>query len=227
MWFSVGRNPLRVDSPYALSAKPGLLAACLAPHRYLSGACYSRALSVQSRLAPTAHRVPVHPREISLIPLMHFMAHKCFHITLSIGVPGATEQKTTGVASFRGGRFAENDGWRWTCIALHSHRIPEPVEPRLTEKSSFRLSLFEPDPLQAAGLTREEGLALFFVPLLPESHIREGVFYPTRCASPQGTLIPLTPQDSLVVYRTRTTRRRAPAPPPMPQLLLFEVLPTG
>src|SRR5919108_1125125 len=57
-----------------------------APHRYLSGACCSRALSVQSRLAPTAHRVPVHPREISLIPLMHFMAHKCLHITLSIAL---------------------------------------------------------------------------------------------------------------------------------------------
>ena len=33
--------------------------------------------------------------------------------------------------------------------------------------------------------------------------IREGVFYPTRFASPQGTLIPLTPQESLVVYRAR------------------------
>jgi hypothetical protein len=30
--------------------------------------------------------------------------------------------------------------------------------------------------------------------------IRGGVFYPTRVASPQGTLIPLTPQESLVVY---------------------------
>jgi hypothetical protein len=83
MWFSVGRNPLRVDSPYALSAKRGILVACLAPHRYLSGVCCSRAPSVQSRLAPTAHRVPVHPREISLIPPMHFMAHKYVHITCS------------------------------------------------------------------------------------------------------------------------------------------------
>jgi hypothetical protein len=30
--------------------------------------------------------------------------------------------------------------------------------------------------------------------------IHGGVFYPTRFASPQGTLIPLTPQESLVVY---------------------------
>jgi hypothetical protein len=29
--------------------------------------------------------------------------------------------------------------------------------------------------------------------------IREGKFYPTRLASPQGTLPPLTPQDFMVV----------------------------
>jgi hypothetical protein len=56
--------------------------------------------------------------------------------------------------------------------------------------------------------------------------VRQAVFHPTRFASPQGTLLPLTPQDSLVVYRARA-RRRAPAPPPTPQLLLFEVVPTG
>jgi hypothetical protein len=73
--FPVGRNPLCLDSPYDLSAKRGLLAACLAPHRYLSGACCSQIPSVRSCLAPTAHGVPVHPREISLIPSMRFMAH--------------------------------------------------------------------------------------------------------------------------------------------------------
>jgi transposase InsO family protein len=56
--------------------------------------------------------------------------------------------------------------------------------------------------------------------------VRQAAFHPTRFASPQGTLLPLTPQDSLVVYRARA-RRRAPAPPPTPQLLLFEVVPTG
>jgi hypothetical protein len=56
--------------------------------------------------------------------------------------------------------------------------------------------------------------------------IREGVFYPTRFASVQGTMLPLTPQDSLVVYRTRA-RRRAPARSSTPQLLLFEVVPTA
>jgi transposase InsO family protein len=56
--------------------------------------------------------------------------------------------------------------------------------------------------------------------------IRQGVFHPTRFASPQGTLLPLTPHDSLVIYRAQA-RRRAPALPPPPQLLLFEVVPTG
>jgi transposase InsO family protein/transposase len=54
--------------------------------------------------------------------------------------------------------------------------------------------------------------------------IRQGVFYPTRFASPQGTLIPLTAQDSVVVYRARAARRRTPSLPPTPQLLLFEVV---
>ena len=56
--------------------------------------------------------------------------------------------------------------------------------------------------------------------------VRPGVFHLTRFASPQGTLLPLTPHDSLVVYRTRA-RRRAPARSSTPQLLLFEVVPTA
>jgi transposase InsO family protein len=56
--------------------------------------------------------------------------------------------------------------------------------------------------------------------------VGQGVFYPTRFASPQGTLLPLTPRDSLVIYRTRA-KRRAPAPSSTPQLLLFEVVPTA
>jgi len=56
--------------------------------------------------------------------------------------------------------------------------------------------------------------------------IREGVFYPTPFTSLQGTLIPLTPQDSVVVYRARSSRRRAPHRALAPQLLLFEVVAT-
>jgi transposase InsO family protein len=57
--------------------------------------------------------------------------------------------------------------------------------------------------------------------------IREGVFYPTRFASAQGTLIALTPQDSVVVYRAKRSRRRAPQLFPRQQLLLFEVVHTS
>jgi hypothetical protein len=57
--------------------------------------------------------------------------------------------------------------------------------------------------------------------------IREGVFYPTRFASSQGTLLPLTPQEFMVVYRARSSRRRARRRLPAQQLLLFEVVPTG
>lgn len=56
--------------------------------------------------------------------------------------------------------------------------------------------------------------------------VHHGVFHLTRFASPQGTLLPLTPHDSLVVYRARGKRRASP-PPPTPQLLLFEVVPTA
>ena len=56
--------------------------------------------------------------------------------------------------------------------------------------------------------------------------VHQGALHPTRFASPQGTLLPLTPHDSLVVYRARG-QRRTPAPPPTPQLLLFEVVPTA
>jgi hypothetical protein len=56
--------------------------------------------------------------------------------------------------------------------------------------------------------------------------IRAGVFYPTRFASPQGRLMPLSSQDSVVAYHARSPRRRAPRPSPAPQLLLFEVVHT-
>jgi hypothetical protein len=57
--------------------------------------------------------------------------------------------------------------------------------------------------------------------------IREGVFYPTRFAPPQGTLLPLTPREFMVVYHARPSRRRARHRLPAQQLLLLEVVPTG
>jgi hypothetical protein len=59
------------------------------------------------------------------------------------------------------------------------------------------------------------------------TEIRDGLFYSTRFASPQGSLLPLTPQESLVLYRPRSLRRPAQLPLPTPQLILFELVPTG
>lgn len=56
---------------------------------------------------------------------------------------------------------------------------------------------------------------------------REGVFHATRFASPQGTLIPLTPEHSGVVHRARASRPRVARASPTRQLWLFEVAPTG
>jgi hypothetical protein len=57
--------------------------------------------------------------------------------------------------------------------------------------------------------------------------IREGLRYQTRFASPQDSLIPLTPQECLVVYRAKRPRHRASHPARVQQLLLFELIATG
>ena len=40
------------------------------------------------------------------------------------------------------------------------------------------------------------------------TNIRDGVFYRTRYASSQGVLIPIIPQESLVLYRPQARGRR-------------------
>jgi Homeodomain-like domain len=57
--------------------------------------------------------------------------------------------------------------------------------------------------------------------------IRDGVFYPTRFASPQGTLMPLTPHESLIVYRPKPTGRLGQRPVSVQQLWLFELVQTA
>jgi hypothetical protein len=57
--------------------------------------------------------------------------------------------------------------------------------------------------------------------------IGAGVFYRTRFASLQESLIPLTPQEPLVVYQPRPPRRRAMPASPVRQLWLFELVQTG
>jgi hypothetical protein len=57
------------------------------------------------------------------------------------------------------------------------------------------------------------------------TNIRDGVFYPTRYASSQSALIPVTPQESLVLYRPQARRQHARQASPTQQLLLFEWIP--
>ena len=58
-------------------------------------------------------------------------------------------------------------------------------------------------------------------------NIHDGVFSPTRFASPQGSLLPFNAQEALVLYRPQSLRRPARSPCPAQQLLLFELVPTA
>jgi len=57
--------------------------------------------------------------------------------------------------------------------------------------------------------------------------IREGRFYTTRFASDQGSLIPLPPQESFVLYRPKPLMRLARLPFADQQLWLFERVETA
>ena len=57
--------------------------------------------------------------------------------------------------------------------------------------------------------------------------VRDGVFYATPFASPQGSLIPVNAQESLVLYRPKRRRRQARLPFPAEQLWLFELVHTA
>ncbi len=59
------------------------------------------------------------------------------------------------------------------------------------------------------------------------TNIRDGVFYLTRYASSQGALIPFNPQESRVLYRPPSGKRRRPQTFPTQQLLLFEWIPSA
>jgi len=54
--------------------------------------------------------------------------------------------------------------------------------------------------------------------------IHDGVFYPTRFASPQGTLLPLNPHEALVLYRPTARTSQVPRLGSSQQLWLFALL---
>jgi hypothetical protein len=57
--------------------------------------------------------------------------------------------------------------------------------------------------------------------------IHDGLVYPTHFASPQGSLIPLNPQESLVLYHPQSPKRSARRVFSVQQLMLFALVPTG
>ena len=57
--------------------------------------------------------------------------------------------------------------------------------------------------------------------------VRDGVFYATQFASPQGSLLQLNPQESLVLYRPKPLMPQARLPFAAEQLWLFEVVQTA
>ena len=57
--------------------------------------------------------------------------------------------------------------------------------------------------------------------------IRDGSFPPTRFAATQGALLPLNPQESLILYRPKPLMRQARLPFPAQQLWLFERVETA
>jgi transposase InsO family protein len=114
---------------------------------------------------------------------------------------------------------------RYGCVTLHSYHFY--VEEGLP-KTKVLLWVYG-----------EQLRALFANVVLAEYHcrydwqdqhvkdIRDGMFYATQFASPQGTLIPLNAQESLVLYRPKPLTRQTRLPVPTQQLWLFELVPTA
>jgi transposase len=111
---------------------------------------------------------------------------------------------------------------RYGCVTLHSYHFY--VEAGLPQTQVF---------LWVYG---EQWRAVLDHVVLAEYHcrddwrehkvkdIRDGVFYATRFASVQGALVPLTPQESLVLYRPRPMARQPQLPFPAQQLWLFALV---
>lgn len=109
---------------------------------------------------------------------------------------------------------------RYGCVTLHSYH--------------FYVEQGLPQTQVLLWVYGNELRAVFDNVLLAEYHchydlrhgkvtdIRDGSFYPTRFASPQGALIPLNPQESLVLYRPKSWSRQPSLPFPAHQLWLFE-----
>jgi transposase len=114
---------------------------------------------------------------------------------------------------------------RYGCVALHSYH--------------FYVEQGLPKTRVLLWVYGEQLRAMFDNVVLAEYHcrydgqkhqvkdVRDGVFYTTQFASPQGSLLPVNPEESLVIYRPQTARIQARKPLSNKQLLLFELVRTA
>src|SRR4029450_11456779 len=114
---------------------------------------------------------------------------------------------------------------RYGCVTLHSYHFS--VEAGLPQTQVFLWVYGE----QLRAVLDHVVLAEYHCHYDWREHkvkdIRDGMFYATRFASPQGSLVPLTPQESLVLYRPKPMARRAHLAFPAQQLWLFELVKTA
>jgi hypothetical protein len=114
---------------------------------------------------------------------------------------------------------------RYGCVTLHSYHFY--VEAGLPQTRVFLWVYGE----QLRAVLDHVVLAEYHCRYDLREHqvtdIRDGVFYTTRFASPQASLLPLNPQESLVLYRPKSMARQAHLPFPAQQLWLFELVHTA
>jgi hypothetical protein len=114
---------------------------------------------------------------------------------------------------------------RYGCVTLHSYHFY--VEAGIP-KTQVLLWVYG-EELRAVlnNVVLAEYRCRYDGPARKVTDVHAGTFYATRFASPQEALIPLNPQESLVISRPKAPRRRALHRLPRQQLLLFELVATG
>ena len=114
---------------------------------------------------------------------------------------------------------------RYGCVTLHSYHFYReagiPKSQGLLWVYGEQLRAVLDNVVLAAYRCRYDGQAH------KVRDIHAGTLYATRFASPQEALIPLNPQESLVLYRPRAPQRRGLQSLPKQQLVLFERVSMG
>jgi transposase len=114
---------------------------------------------------------------------------------------------------------------RYGCVTLHRYHVY--VEEGLPKTQIFLWIYGEQLRAVFDNVVLAEYRCRYDGPAHEVADIREGQFYATRFTSPQGALLPWTPQESLVLYYARSRRRRPRPASPARQLGLVDLLFTG